>query len=142
MEWRSRPSALLLSACVLAVFTFLYLVPLSGNNSGPTYNVEQKDAFKAPKHNIWAELSEAEANDVYEYIFEQLPELNLTRHPKSNRESFIFILETLHPNKTDAAPYLYLKGDVPKRWAKASIAQNVDGTPLMTYYSQSSVPPY
>lgn len=66
-----------------------------------------KPTFKAPKHNVWAELTTDEADSVYDFLSEELFYLNLTERPGSGKDNFIFIVEALRPNKTDAAPYLY-----------------------------------
>ncbi|KAF2766199.1 amine oxidase catalytic domain-containing protein [Teratosphaeria nubilosa] len=102
----------------------------------------QKAEFHAPRKNLWAELTEDEANDVNDFLSHELAYLNLTKRPTSARDNFIFIVETLKPNKTDATPYLYSNDHAkPARWAKAAVAQNFpnDG-PYMVYYQVGPLP--
>ncbi len=140
MEFRTKPLILLLSACSFAILTCIYLFPFSQSSIDGHYQTQQKDSFEAPKSNIWSELSVDEASDVYDFVFDELSHLNLTKHPKSNRDSFINFLETLRPNKTDAVPYLHDDATIPERWAKAAIAQVSDGDPYMVYYMVGPLP--
>ncbi|KAK3701618.1 hypothetical protein LTR37_015369 [Vermiconidia calcicola] len=106
----------------------------------PSYRSQKKQSFTAPKTNVWADLTEREAHDVYVFLYEDLAYLNLTKHPKSNRDNFIFIVEALRPNKTDAVSYLYDAGPTPRRWAKAAVAQHMDDEPYMVYYMVGPLP--
>lgn len=140
MDFKGRPIVFLSSVFVIVLFTVLLISPLIHSPPSPNYGTRSKAIFKAPNKNVWAELSESEAESVNAFILEQFHDLNLTKHPKSNRENFIFVVETLKPNKTDAAPYLYDDGQMPERWAKAAIAQNFDDGPYMVYYRVGPLP--
>lgn len=96
--------------------------------------------FKAPKQNIWAELSEKEFHDVSDFVTEELAHLNLTTKPRSNHDNYIFFAETLRPNKTDAASYLYDNGVIPERWAKVAVSQYFDHGPYVLFYSIGPLP--
>lgn len=104
------------------------------------YKSTVKPTFNAPKHNVWAELTTDEADSVYEFLSEDLKYLNLTKRPESGRDNFLFIVETLKPNKTDAVPYLYGDGPEPQRWAKAAVSQTIDSEPYMVYYMVGPLP--
>lgn len=140
MELRQQRLLLLTSACLFAVIVAFFVYPLHGPIESPNYRSKSKEAFVAPKQNVWAELSENEAKDVYDFVFEELAHLNLTKRPKSNFDNFIFTAETLRPNKTDAAPYLYNDADIPERWAKVAVSQNFDNEPYMVYYMAGPLP--
>ena len=139
MELRRGPLLTLTSICFFAFVTALFLFRTHGTTKAG-YQSAAYQSFKAPKRNVWAELSENEANDVYGFLFEELPDLNLTKRPTSNRDNFIFFVETLRPNKTDAVSYLYDAAPAPERWAKAAIAQNFDDGPYMVYYRIGPLP--
>ena len=134
MESRRRPLIILSTACFFAILTAVLIYPLRRSTSDPSYQLWTQ-GFQAPKSNVWAELTESEANDVYNFLFDELADLNLTKHPKSSRDNFIFIVETLRPNKTDAVSYLHDAGPAPERWAKAAVSQNFDDEPYMVYYA-------
>jgi primary-amine oxidase len=140
MELRTKPLLVLVSACIFATITVFYLIPFRNGGIDDTYRSQKKDSFRAPKTNVWAELSVNEFNSVYDFLQDELSHLNLTKHPKSNRDNFIFILETLRPNKTDTVPYLHKDADAPERWAKASVSQYMDGQPYMVYYMAGPLP--
>ncbi|KAK4555849.1 hypothetical protein LTR86_007069 [Recurvomyces mirabilis] len=101
---------------------------------------QDKQAFKAPKHNVFAELTEQEATSVNDFILEKFDHLNLTKHPKSARDNFVYIVETLKPNKTDAVTFLHDDAPPPERWAKASISENFPDGPYMVYYMVGPLP--
>lgn len=141
MEPRSR-STLYLSAFLffVAITTWFVLPTKYHYDSSPPYATESKPTFSAPKQNVWAELTETEAQDIYDFVYAQRPELNLVHRPKSALENSIYILETLRPNKTDVVPYLFEDGKAPQRWAKAVLALNVDDTPSLVYHAVGPLP--
>ena len=141
MELRTRPWVLLSSLFVLLIVAGFLIFPLDSDQSSQEYASKQTATFKATRHNIWAELTESEAAEVNDFIFEEFAHLNLTKHPKSARDNSVFIVETLKPNKTDAVAYLYDDGpSPPERWAKAAIAQNLEDGPYMVYYMIGPLP--
>ena len=140
METRLKPLLLLSSACFFALLIAFFTFPLHNSHHNPQYRVQDATSFKAPRENVWAELTESEAHDVYDFLFDELSHLNLTRHPKSARDSFIYIVETLRPNKTDAVSYLYNDATVPERWAKAAVSQQFDDRPHIVYYMAGPLP--
>lgn len=140
MEWRQRHLILLTSACIFAIVTAFFVYPFHRPGESPRYETSSGKAFKASKQNVWAELTESEAAGIYEFIFEELAYLNLTKRPKSNFDNFIFTVETLRPNKTDAVSYIYEDSDVPERWARVAVSQNFDEEPYMVYYMAGPLP--
>ena len=140
MEFRKQHLLILSSACFFAAVITFFAYPFQGLIETPRYETGSRKAFTAPKHNVWAELTEGEANDVYDFVFEELAHLNLTKRPKNNFDNFIFTVETLRPNKSDATPYLYDGADIPERWAKVAVSQNFDNEPYMVYYMTGPLP--
>lgn len=124
----------------ILLFSYLTFWPNYDHEHGTLHHAPTKPSFKAPKSNIWAELTTDEADSVYTFLLEELSHLNLTKNPRSGRDNFLFIAETLKPNKTAAVPYLYEDGPEPERWAKAAISQTFDGEPYMVYYMVGPLP--
>ena len=140
MDSRSRTLILLSSICFFAILTTFLIFPFDSSPNNRTHQSKGIHGFNAEKANVWSELTESEANDVYDFLYSELAHLDLTKHPKSNRDNFIFIVETLRPNKTDAIPYLHEAAPAPERWAKAAVAQNFDEGPVMVYYMIGPLP--
>ncbi|KAK1072971.1 hypothetical protein LTR74_002203 [Friedmanniomyces endolithicus] len=141
MEFKGRAAVnLLTSAFVLIGLVAFLIFSLRPEAPSVEYSSRQKKTFAAPKHNVWAELSEYEAAEVNDFIIKQATDLNLTLHPKSVQDNFIFMVETLKPNKTDTAPYLYDEASIPERWAKVTISQTFEGDPYMVYYMAGPLP--
>ncbi|KAF7187989.1 Amiloride-sensitive amine oxidase [copper-containing] [Pseudocercospora fuligena] len=123
----------------VTAFTFL-LIPQNYQETSYDYQIAGHKTFTAPRKNVWAELSEDEAKDVYGFAYQKLSDLNLVKHPKSANENSIYLVEALKPNKTDAIPYLYEDAGTPERWAKMVLAQNIDGEPYLVYYVVGPLP--
>ncbi|KAK4544002.1 hypothetical protein LTR36_004776 [Oleoguttula mirabilis] len=142
IELKSRRPWVLLSSLLILVGVAAFLVfPLDHEQSPIGYASKHAAPYKAPRQNVWAELTEGEAADVNNFILKEFAHLDLKKHPKSARDNFIFVVETLKPNKTDAASYLYNDGpSPPERWAKAAIAQNLKDGPYMIYYMVGPLP--
>ncbi|GAB7364720.1 hypothetical protein MBLNU230_g5520t1 [Neophaeotheca triangularis] len=87
--------------------------------------------FKAPHHNVWAELSNEESEDVFNFVTKRFKDANVT---------FDGRIETLQPNKSDTAPYLYENGSPPLRYAKIMIRQAIDSVPHLVYYQVGPLP--
>lgn len=142
MESR-RTAVVLFSSVTLFTIISIFMIywPIDDNGDiAYKFSTASKPAFQAPKNNIWAELTTDEANSVYDFLSEELGYLNLTKRPGSGKDNFLFIVETLRPNKTDAAPYLYDDGPEPERWAKAAVSQSINGESYMAYYMAGPLP--
>ena len=96
--------------------------------------------FRAPRSNPWTELSLAEASDIYDYLYYQHPELNLTHAPGTGLENHINFIETLRPNKSDALPFLAGDAEHPQRWAKAAVSQLIDHESYVSYFAIGPLP--
>lgn len=141
MDLRSRSFLLFCSLLLFTAILSFYLLPSTYHlESSFPYPAQNRDSFAAPKPNVWAELSRAEADEIYDFAFSELPDLHLVKKPKSAKENSIFTVETLKPNKTDTVPYYYGDGDAPERWAKMVLAQNINDEPYLVYYAVGPLP--
>ena len=139
MDGRGR-SFFISSVAFVLVASLIFLYPSTNHGSSEKYSTSSRPSFRAPKENVWAELSEAEATDVYDFIQKELAHLDLVQRPKSARENSIFTLETLRPNKTDAVAYLQDEENIPQRWATAVLSQYIDHESYLVYYSVGPLP--
>lgn len=141
IELRSRPWVLLSSVIVLVVFAVFLLYPLDHGQSAVEYASNQARPYKAPRQNVWAELTKSEAADVNDFVLREFAHLDLKKYPKSAQDNFIFAVETLKPNKTDSVSYLYDDApSPPERWAKAVVNENLEDGPYMVYYMVGPLP--
>jgi primary-amine oxidase len=146
MELRNRPFALFSSILFLVAVTAFLLFPIYNHHDGSVHyksSSRLNKGFKAPRRNVWAELTAQEAGDVNDFVLKELSHLNLTKHPRDLRDNFVFVVETLLPNKSDTVLYLYEDGNSspPERWAKVAVAQNFkDDGPYMVYYMAGPLP--
>lgn len=146
MERRSGLRAVLLSAVVagLVVISAYYAVtPASRSALSPHLDIGSASAtthFHAPRPNVWTDLKQHEADDVYEFLVKQWAHLNLTKSPKTLTDNFIATLETLQPNKSQSLPFLYEEQARPQRWAKAVLSHYTDDVPQLSYYAIGPLP--
>lgn len=137
MELRSRPLIVLSALVLFALVTAYFTLP---SRDGENVAIKSHEAFEAPKQNIFAELTEVEAADVYDFILTEFEHLNLTRTPKSGRDNSVNLIEALRPNKTDAVPYLYEDAPAVERWAKVILGECIGGDPYLVYYMAGPLP--
>ena len=144
MELRRGPLVATSAVLVLFILAGLLTYPPTNRHGDVFAGKVSKDEprFHAPRHNVWAELTKVEAAEVNDFILEEFKHLNLTKHPKSAKDNFVFAVETLKPNKTDTVAYLYQNISVPppERWAKATLSHQIDGSPYMAYYMVGPLP--
>ena len=123
---------------VVAVFSITSLV---GRHRVATVRVgSTKEAFKAPKHNVWADLTKDEAASVYDFLDHEWAHLNLTKTPDQLRDNYVYSLETLQPNKSQVLPYLWQNHDAPERWSKIALASFDDGQATLAYHAVGPLP--
>lgn len=143
MEKRKRLPALLLAAVVFVLATAYLLFP-SRNHDLPELTVDVESAssrsFRAPRSNIWSDLSRHEAEEVYGFLVKEWADLNITRSPKTGTDNFIVTIETLQPNKSQAVPYLFEEQSKPGRWAKVVLSHHTADGPLLSYYAVGPLP--
>lgn len=140
MERRSRSLVGLFAAVVFVVTAGFLLRP--GRDGSQQLDVEpaSPSRFRAPKQNVWSDLTRREADEVYGFLLKEWADLNLTETPKDAGDNFIVTLETLQPNKSHALPYILEDRNRPDRWAKVVLSHNTDEGPLLTYYAVGPLP--
>ncbi|KAH8898218.1 amine oxidase catalytic domain-containing protein [Thozetella sp. PMI_491] len=146
MERSRRPAALALFAIVFVALLSLWTF-ISGSNGGqnplklsrPAQN-GRKSSFKAPRRNLWADLDQHDASEIYGFLLKEWADLNLTKNPASTADNYIYTVELLRPNKTDATSYLHRDQAEPGRYAKVSLAHTVEGESRMSYYTVGPLP--
>ncbi|KAG8157998.1 hypothetical protein KVR01_012270 [Diaporthe batatas] len=141
MERRGRTTLALLAA-LLFVFTAGFLLR-PGREANQHLNVEPAPParFRAPRQNVWSDLSRGEAEDVYGFLSREWSDLNLTKTPRSVADNFIVSVETLQPNKSRALPYILGDGTKPDRWAKVVLSHMTEEQgSLLSYYAVGPLP--
>ncbi|CAK3734610.1 Membrane primary amine oxidase [Lecanosticta acicola] len=124
-----------------AIISWVFL-PVSNlaEQSWSFATAESPFSFKAPKPNIWSELTEDETREVYNFVAAELPDLNLVTRPENGVGNFTYTVETLRPNKTDAISYLYGDDHSPERWAKLVLGQSINNERYLVYYAVGPLP--
>ena len=140
MDLKSKPSLLLLSGCIIAIVTTLYLFPSTSGSLNDGYKIQKKH-FTAPKSNVWAELSVAEYHETYNFIFEELSDLNLTQHPKSNGDNFhLSARKHYDPTRLMPSPISTMTWDGRSDGRRQQSLRTLMGIPHMVYYSVGPLP--
>ncbi|KAF2719580.1 amine oxidase catalytic domain-containing protein [Polychaeton citri CBS 116435] len=140
---RSRLVLFASSALLFIAFATFLFSPLEFSNAplkASAATQSENSPFTAPKQNVWAELTEDEAGEVYGFLLEEFKHLNLTKKPKTGKENYVFQVETLRPNKTDTVPYMFNDESVPGRYAKAVLNEERHGYSYLVYYSVGPLP--
>ncbi|CAJ2510962.1 Uu.00g065870.m01.CDS01 [Anthostomella pinea] len=136
---RNITAGILSSSIFLAAVGLLWL-PARGNPGQLDVCPANRAGFKAPKRNVWAGISEHEANDVYDFLVKEWADLNVTRTPRTAYENFIFTVEALSPNKSDVLPFLWEDSKEPERWAKVVLSRNTEEKPQLIYHAVGPLP--
>lgn len=141
MERRNKLPIATLVAVVFVLVAGYLLLP-NANDGGPHLNIGKASstAFRAPKDNIWSDLKQPEANEVYNFLVKEWADLNITKSPRASSDNFIVTIETLQPNKSQALPYLFDDESKPGRWAKVVLSHNTHSGPFLTYYAVGPLP--
>ena len=96
-----------------------------------TVNVPREDTCpapvnlvgKAPKKNIWGGLTNQEAKSIFAYVYGSSAGLNLTTYEKKGLwDNYVYLIEQIMPNKTDAVAYIDGNGPLPDRYARVAIS--------------------
>lgn len=106
----------------------------------PSYSTA-KHTFHAPYSNLWAELTQQEANDVYDFLFHTQTQLNLTQHPTHRvGENYVHLIEILRPNKSDTTPYLDESLSPPRRFVHLITVEQNGRNPRVGQYMVGPLP--
>ncbi|TVY13111.1 Membrane primary amine oxidase [Lachnellula arida] len=134
-------SAVFLWFAFLASAPFLRHIDSYLDFLASTREIPEITPFQAPYKNVWADLSQQEADDVLEFLFDS-PELNLTEASNAtSRDNTLMQLGVLQPNKTDILCYLNGSAGLPERWAHVVVAQGVTKDACIVNYMVGPLPP-
>ncbi|GAA5845868.1 hypothetical protein JCM3766R1_004638 [Sporobolomyces carnicolor] len=108
--------------------------------SSNTSSAYETPTVKAPKENIWAPLSSAEAASVVSFLHNQTS-LNLTAADEAGSwDNMISVVDLAYPNKTESLQYLDQNSTTPPRYAVASIMFNAFDKPYLEDYIVGPLP--
>ncbi|TFK22683.1 copper amine oxidase [Coprinopsis marcescibilis] len=94
---------------------------------------------KAPKKNIWAGLTNAEVTSVLGFVHEPASGLNLTSYDKKGLwDNYVYLVEQIMPNKTEAVSFVDGNGAAPDRYARVAVSFGATEEP---YYEDFIVGP-
>jgi primary-amine oxidase len=109
---------------VLLVYAYISHLTFSGTDDSTALTKDKPKHFRAPRVNIWAELSEDEVEDLLFFLYNVPNNLNLTRPENATAwDNHIALVEAFSPNKTDAVSYLNGASDLPHRYARVVVNQ-------------------
>ncbi|KAK8207911.1 hypothetical protein M8818_004164 [Zalaria obscura] len=136
------PQRLVAIVSSLAVFVTLALFLISSwPFSSQASPAPAKEAtFTAAKTNLWVELTDSEATQVYSFLYDEARNLNLTKDPRNGYDNYVMYTELLRPNKTDVLPYLSDEAAPPPRYARVALSQTVNGEAYIMYYAVGPLP--
>ncbi|PPR00804.1 hypothetical protein CVT24_000736, partial [Panaeolus cyanescens] len=96
---------------------------------------------KAPKKNIWGGLSNAEVTSILGYVHDPASGLNLTSYDKKTLwDNYVYLVEQVMPNKTEAVSYMEGSGPAPDRYARVAISFGATETPYYEDYIVGPLP--
>ncbi|TEB24011.1 copper amine oxidase [Coprinellus micaceus] len=96
---------------------------------------------KTPKKNIWAGLTKDEVTTVLGYVHDPVSGLNLTAYDKKGLwDNYVYLVEQIMPNKTDALAYIDGKGTAPDRYARVAISFGATDQPYYEDYIVGPLP--
>ena len=122
---------------VLIFYIFATSVPLFKHGKLVLFSKTQRsdsNLILAPRRNVWADLSEEEAQSVRELLFSR-PELNLTQGIEAGPyDNTLRLVEILQPNKTEVLSYFNSESGPPERWVRAVINEGAGERPQIVNY--------
>ena len=137
----SKKTWVIVSA-VLAFFSFLLFVstPFINRDTIPPTPALSTASFRAPKENVWADLTEHETDELVKFLFTR-ERLNLTDSKRAtSKDNALVLLEVLQPNKTDVLGYLNGSVGPPPRWARALVAHGATDEAFAVDYMVGPLP--
>ncbi|KAH9904728.1 copper amine oxidase [Xylariomycetidae sp. FL2044] len=108
-------------------------------SESPLY--EEATAVKAAKENIWAPISPEDNVAVWNLLHDPTTGLNLTDADSAGiNDNYLWFIDTIHVNKSDALPYLDGQGPKPSSWARAVIFEGGKSEPVSQEYIIGPMP--
>lgn len=90
---------------------------------------------KAPKANVWAQISPAESKSVWDFVHDPARGLNLTDPDTAKvTDNYVYFIDTLPVNKTAAIPYIDGDGPLPAKYARIVIFEGGRAEPVSQEY--------
>lgn len=132
MDGRTR-LCLLISAGLLFSLCLFYLSNITEYDALDAVSGDNA-IFRAQKRNVFSELTKSEANEVYDFLSAEWADLNLTTTPQNGRDNYIYRVQALQPNKTDAVSYLYGQKSSVDRWAKVTLSRFENDSAYLSYH--------
>lgn len=100
-----------------------------GKHHGPgfveddTCALLQELPVKAPKENLWLDLTNDEVKGLLQWLHAPEQGLNLTEYAKAGAwDNYVTVTEAIMPNKTSVLSYLSGKGPKPDKYARVVIS--------------------
>ncbi|KAK8234385.1 membrane copper amine oxidase [Phyllosticta capitalensis] len=95
--------------------------PIRLRDTGASCSAPVAQSIVAPKSNVWAGLTDAEAASVISWLFSQ-KDLNLTTTDDAGEwDNTVTLVELMIPNKTDSLAYLDGNATAPARYAHVQL---------------------
>ncbi|KAI1396333.1 amine oxidase catalytic domain-containing protein [Hypoxylon fuscum] len=102
---------------------------------------EAAEAVTAPKANVWAQISPEDNLAVWNLLHDPASGLNLTNPDTAGiNDNYVWYIDTVHVNKSDALPYLDAAGLKPSSWARVIIFEGGKSEPVSQEYMVGPLP--
>ncbi|KAI0893413.1 copper amine oxidase [Annulohypoxylon nitens] len=99
------------------------------------------ESIVAPKANVWSQISPEDNVAVWNLLHDPASGLNLTDPTTAIlTDNYVFYIDTVHVNKSDALPYLDASGPKPGSWARAIIFEGGKPEPGSQEYMIGPLP--
>lgn len=90
---------------------------------------------KAPKLNVWSQISPEEVKSVWDFVHNPSVGLNLTAPENATvTDNYVYFIDTLPVNKTAALPYLDGNNEAPPKFARVVIFEGGREDPVSQEY--------
>ncbi|KAI5810568.1 copper amine oxidase [Pyronema omphalodes] len=98
--------------------------------------------IKAPKPNIWGDLTSEEVRSVIKWLLQPERGLNITYQSNTITayDNILSVVELVMPNKTDALNYMDKSGKMPERYARVTIDVGNADIPYLDEYMVGPLP--
>ncbi|KAI0387194.1 copper amine oxidase [Hypomontagnella monticulosa] len=102
---------------------------------------EPAELTTAPKANVWAQISPEDNVAVWNLLHDPVSGLNLTDPDVAKvNDNYVWYIDTVHVNKSDALPYIDGSGQKPLSWARVIIFEGGKTEPVSQEYMVGPLP--
>lgn len=96
---------------------------------------------KAPKTNVWSNLSPEDNVAVWDWLHSSKSGLNLTLPESATlSDNYVYWIDALHTNKSAVLPYIDGKGPAPPKYARAIVFEGAIAEPRSQEYMIGPLP--